>query len=86
MIPIEYIIAFSMAITNIIKKRLSDKNSDFTPLIAFTIAISLNIINALIFGGSVRESFSSGFVSAGISLALFSGGTSISRIITPPKI
>lgn len=85
MIPIEYIIAFSMAITNIIKKRLSDKNLDFVPLIAFAIAISLNMVNAFIFGCSIRESFGNAFISAGISLALFSGGTSISRMITPQK-
>lgn len=86
MIPIEYIIAFAMAVTNIIKKRMSDKNSDLIPLIAFIIAIVLNIANAFIFGESILSSFKEGFIAAGVSLALFSGGSGVSRILNPSKI
>lgn len=85
MIGTEYIIAFSMAITNIIKKRISDKNKDIIPLIALIITVVCNILNAFIFGGNISESFKESFISGGVALALFSGGSAIGKVVNNEK-
>jgi len=83
MIPLEYVIAFAMAITNVIKKHIPDNFSDLIPLIAFFLSVFLNLINALIFKSDALQASKDAFISAGVALALFSGGSAVSKLTKP---
>lgn len=83
MIPIEYIIAFAMAITNVVKKRLPDNYNDLIPFIAFILSVLLNLINALVFKSDALQAIKDAFISAGVALALFSGGSAVSKLTKP---
>jgi len=81
MIPIEYIIAFAMAIVNVIKKRIPETYSDLIPFIAFIFSISCNMVNALLFGGDILIAGKDAFIAAGVALAMFSGGSALGKVI-----
>ena len=82
-IPIEYIIAFAMAVTNVVKRTIPDKDADAIPFIAFFLSILFNVVNALSFNGNILEAGQQAFISAGVSLAIFSGGSALGRKISP---
>jgi hypothetical protein len=81
MIPLEYIVIFAMTIVEVLRKRLPESLNDMKPFIAFAIAIGCNLINALIFKGDLLIAGREAFISAGISLTLFSGGSAIGKVI-----
>lgn len=88
MIGIEYVIAFGMAVTNVIKKRVPENQSDLVPFISFAICVGLNVVNALVFNGSVSDAAKDAFVSAGVALTLFTTGSAVGRIAQkkPPDV
>jgi len=83
MIPIEYIILFAMAIVEVIRKRMPDTYSDLKPFIAFVIAITCNVANAALFGGNMLGAGKEAFIAAGVSLAMFGGGSAVGKLLAP---
>ena len=83
MIQIEYIIGFAMAISNTIKKQIPQNNKyqDIIPFVAVICCITLNIINALVFGGDITIAGKDAFISSCIVVGIFSGGNAIGKAI-----
>jgi len=81
MIPLEYIILFSMAIVEAIRKRIPDNLDDLKPFLAFIISIACNIVNARLFGGNTLLASKEAFIASGVALAIFSGGTVVGKIM-----
>lgn len=80
MLNSEYIIALSMGLCNIIKKKMPQKYQELLPLIAFVLSIGLNVGNAVLYKENIVESIKNIIAPAGIGLGIFTAGTYISRV------
>lgn len=76
MIPVEYIIAFATGVVNIFKKYIP---ANIVPIISIMVIILFNILNAVIFGGSVAEAGKDAFITGGICIGMFAGGDYIRK-------
>ena len=85
MINLQYILAFSIGVTEIIRKNFDGKFKNISPLIAFTLTVICNLINAYIFGGNLADAGKEAFITGGLTLAIFSSGTTLGNffIATP---
>ena len=84
MIPIEYIIALSLSIVEIIRKSKPNIKV-WSPLIALVIVLVLGILNSYLGGQNVLDSLPDIIVKSCTALGLFAGGTLIGSKINPPK-
>lgn len=71
MVEMEYIIAFSMAVVNVMKKYVS---KEAVPFLTILFAIGFNLLNAALFGGDALLAGKEAFVGAGISVGMFVAG------------
>ncbi|ERJ11889.1 hypothetical protein [Haloplasma contractile] len=71
MIQIYYIIALAMSITNVYKKKI---DKPLVPLLAFMTVILLNVLNAWIFDGVVKDAIKDAFIVGGVTIGLFNAG------------
>lgn len=79
MIELQYIIGTSMALTNVVKKRIPKAA---VPIVAVGFSVALNMLNAYIFGGDMHEAASLAFVSGGITAGLFVAGDAARKMLT----
>ena len=77
MIPLEYVIAFAMALVNLFKHKLPVA---VVPISSFLLAIALHVCNAMLFGGDPMIAIKDAFVEAGIIIGLFTGGTMVRKV------
>jgi hypothetical protein len=80
MINNEYIIALSMGLCNILKKKMPEKYKELLPIISFVLAIGLNVANAILYKENIVESIKNIIAPAGIGLGIFTVGTYVSRV------
>jgi hypothetical protein len=85
MIPIEYIVGFSMAAVNIFKNQLPEKKQAFVPFIAIAFCVIFHVINALIFGGDLLLAGRDSFIAGGVVVGMFAGGNAIGKAIQVKK-
>jgi ABC-type uncharacterized transport system permease subunit len=78
MIQIEFIIAFAMALLNLFKHKLTETA---TPIAAIFLAVVLNVLNAILFGGDVTTAGRDAFVTGGIFVGIFASGTYIRKAV-----
>lgn len=78
MIEVEYIIAFAMSITNLLKNKIPVAA---VPFISFTLAIILNILNAVLFQGNLAFAGKDAFCKAGIVVGIFNIGTVTRKLV-----
>jgi hypothetical protein len=78
MVELAYVIAFAMAVLNLFKHKLTDTT---TPLAAISIAVVINIVNALVFGGDTAIAAKEAFMGAGIFVGIFASGTYIRKAV-----
>ena len=74
MVPVEYIIALSMSIVEIVRKSKPEIKS-YSPLIALAISLVLGILNADLGGQDFVSSLTDNLVKSCIAFGLFAGGT-----------
>ena len=78
MIGLEYLIAFSMSITNLFKNKLPVAAVPFASL---GLAVMFNILNALIFNGDPLVAAKEAFCNGGIVVGLFNVGTVTRKLV-----
>jgi hypothetical protein len=83
MVELAYIIAFAMAVLNLFKHKLTDTT---TPLAAISLAVVLNIVNGLVFGGDITLAAKDAFVGAGIFVGIFASGTYIRKAVVKDPV
>lgn len=79
MIEIQYVVAFAMAVTNVIKTFVPEKGKVFIPFIAIVLSIAFNLLNAFAFGGDILEAAKVGFVTGGIMIGMFATPEQITK-------
>jgi len=83
LVEIEYVVALAMGITNLFKPKVPVAVVPFATII---IALALNIVNALIFGGEVTLAGKDALITSGIMAGLFAGGTATRKLIEGKNI
>lgn len=78
MVQIEFVIAFAMALLNLCKHKLPETA---TPIAAIFLAVVLNVINALLFGGDLAIAGRDAFITAGIFVGIFASGTYLRKAV-----
>lgn len=76
MIGIEYILAFTMAITNIFKKYLPPPA---VPIVTILITVALHVANAAMCNASIVNAGQSAFITSGIAVGMFAAGDAVRR-------
>jgi len=74
MIDKVYIIAFGMALTNLIKHHIC---SSLIPFTSLGFIILLSIFNALLSHGDIRDAIKDGFIQGGLAVGIFASGSVI---------
>lgn len=82
MIPIEYVIAIALSITNILKKKVP---KEIVPLMGIAVAMLLNSVNALAYGECVGEACKEGLIVMGITSGLFTAGDMTNKLTVSKK-
>lgn len=84
MIPLQYIIAFAMAVVNTFKKNVP---SQAVPFITMAIAIVLHVANAWSVGENLQLAAQIAFIQTGIAVGMFVLGDKVRKLnVTPMDI
>lgn len=76
MIPVEYVIATSMALVNLFKKYVP---AGAVPFATILTAIIFNLLNAFLFGGDFLMAGKDAFIATGIFVGMFAGADAIRK-------
>lgn len=76
MIETQFIISFSMAVTNVIKRHVA---AEYVPFITILLSVILNVLNAVLFNSELLTAAKDAFISSGIFVGLFVVGDSVRK-------
>lgn len=82
MIGLEYIIAFSMATTNLFKKKVPAELVQYCTL---GTVIVMNILNAIVFKGDIAMAGKESFVAGLVATGMFVAGDAVRKTIVDKK-